>query len=51
VPFVPSLTEAGASGGLSVLVSILKARLLGLGAVLARTRHYREMPYRFPQLY
>jgi hypothetical protein len=43
------LDEAGASGGLSVLVSVLKARLLGLGAVLALTRHYGEMPYRFFQ--
>jgi hypothetical protein len=51
VPSVPGLTEAGASGGLSVLVSVLKARLLGLRAVLALTRHYREMPHHFPRSY
>jgi hypothetical protein len=45
---IPSLIEAGALGSLSVLVPVLKARLLGLRAVLARTRYYREMPYRFP---
>jgi hypothetical protein len=50
VPFVPGATEAGASGGLSVLVSVLKARLLRLGA-LARARYYREMPRRFPRSY
>jgi len=51
VPSIPGLTEAGASGGLSVLVPVLKARLLGLGVMLALTRHYKEMPYRFLQSY
>jgi hypothetical protein len=45
---VPSLMEAGVSGGPSVLVSVLEARLLGRETVLARTWYNREVPYCFP---
>src|SRR5437763_11043874 len=49
VPSVSGLTEVGSLDGLSGLVSVLKTRLLGLGAVLVRNWHYREIPYRFPR--